>query len=333
MTSNRNILLTVAVVASALLAACGGGGSASPGANDGNPAPIPPPVAESGVPVTYAPGSFEAAQLAFVNTELSRCGYGSYQAASDLTAAAVGHSNYMTINGGLITHQQAAGNPGFTGVTHRERLRAAGSSASRAAESSEGIDAVFVGIRQSYNALIAAPMHQADLLDGWSEIGVGIGPRSINSQTQELRLMTLAYGGTKRNSVALNGVRNFPCEGSVGIVGNGVETPNSLPELATYGPGLTFETNRGGSIEVEGITVVETASGSIRPTIRVIGPVGYTLSVSQAWRATHVTTEAMRNATAYRVEARGRTWATSNKTGPSIPWTRSYNFTTLGNPF
>jgi hypothetical protein len=283
--------------------------------------------------VTYAPGSSEAAQLAFVNTELSRCGYGTFQAANDLTAAAVGHSNYMTINGGLITHQQADGNPDFTGLTHRERIRAAGGSAARAAESSEGIDAVFVGIRQIHNSLIAAPMHQADLLDGWSEVGVGIGSRSINGQTPEMRILTLVYGGAKRNSVAVNGVRSFPCEGSVGIVGNGIEMPNPLPELTTYGPGLTFETNQGGSIEVEGITVVETATGRVRPTIRVIGPLGYTLSVNQAWRATYVTTEAMLNGTAYRVEARGRTWATNNKTGPSIPWTRTYNFTTLGNPF
>lgn len=283
--------------------------------------------------MTYAPGSSEAAQLAFVNTELSRCGYGTFQAANDLTAAAVGHSNYMMINGGLITHQQADGNPDFTGLTHRERIRAAGGSAARAAESSEGIDAVFVGIRQIHNSLIAAPMHQADLLDGWSEIGVGIGSRSINGQTPEMRILTLVYGGAKRNSVAVNGVRSFPCEGSVGIVGNGIEMPNPLPELTTYGPGLTFETNQGGSIEVEGITVVETATGRVRPTIRVIGPLGYTLSVNQAWRATYVTTEAMLNGTAYRVEARGRTWATNNKTGPSIPWTRTYNFTTLGNPF
>ena len=316
-----------------MLAACGGGGSSSPGAIDGNTAPVLTPVSEPGVPVTYAPGSSEAAQLAFVNTELSRCGYGTFQAANDLTAAAVGHSNYMTINGGLITHQQADGNPDFTGLTHRERIRAAGGSAARAAESSEGIDSVFVGIRQIHNSLIAAPMHQADLLDGWSEIGVGIGSRSINGQTPEMRILTLVYGGAKRNSVAVNGVRSFPCEGSVGIVGNGIEMPNPLPELTTYGPGLTFETNQGGSIEVEGITVVETATGRVRPTIRVIGTLGYTLSVNQAWRATYVTTEAMLNGTAYRVEARGRTWATNNKTGPSIPWTRTYNFTTLGNPF
>jgi len=84
---------------------------------------------------------------------------------------------------------------------------------------------------------------------------------------------------------------------------------------------------------VKALTVTEIVNNQNLQVVRVIGPMGYTLSNTLAWRATYVTTEALRVGTMYRVEARGRTWATNNKTGSSVNWNRTYTFTTLGNPF
>ena len=315
-----------------LLTACGGGGGgdSQPGNDTDSPAPPTETVIEAGVPVAYAPGSIEAFTLSYINSQMTHCGYAPMRGVVDLTAAATAHANYIALNGDVMTHDEVQSNPGFTGQTHRERLRAAGASEARANSSSEGIGGTSVNSGKAANGLIAAPMHQADLLDGWSEIGVGTpsgqGPVNLASDS---RLTVLAFGG-ERQSVAQGTVRNYPCEGTEGLISQGTETPNPLPALvAGISGGLTFETSRTGALEVDSMTLTDGATGAPLQVVRAVGPAGYTLANSAKWRTTYVATPPLKDGAVYRVSAKGRTWSTADKAGTPTNWVREYTFKTF----
>lgn len=61
----------------------------------------------------------------WINFRRQQIGLSSLVRDSRIDAAALGHSNYLRLNN-TVTHDQVAGQPGFTGVRHTDRLRAAG---------------------------------------------------------------------------------------------------------------------------------------------------------------------------------------------------------------
>ena len=326
---------TAAVVAAlALLAACGGGGDTDhqpgDGASVGGAAPPAGAGIEVGTPTAYEPGSIQALTLAYINGQLTQCGYAALRSVQDLTTAATAHANFIALNGDVVTHDEDPSAAGFTGRTHRERLRAAGASEARADGSSEGIGGTSVWNGQAINGLIAAPMHQADLLDGWPEVGVGTpGGQGPVNLAADARQIVLAYGG-ERQGAAPGEVRNYPCAGSVGVPAQGAETPNPLPELVGgFSGGLTFETSKAGALEVDSLVLVEDATGTPLRTVRVTGPAGYTLANSATWRTTYVAATVLKDGTAYRVSARGRVWDTSGKVGAGASWVKDYTFKTF----
>lgn len=116
--SLRKKLLLPALLAPLLLAACGGGGSA----NDSAFRPVNTVAAldPNGPPAT---GDAATDGFNWFNFRRQQMGLAPVARNSRIDVAAKGHSDYQTVNG--ITHDQVAGNPGFTGVTLSDRLKAA----------------------------------------------------------------------------------------------------------------------------------------------------------------------------------------------------------------
>ena len=333
---NRNIFFgrltaPAAVAVALLLTACGGGGDD----NENNPSPNPgttpsvpgpsTPVVMPGVPVAYAPGTLSATALDHVNRSITNCGYNPMTAVTDLTIAALAHVNYVALDSYRYGHDEIPGKPGFTGVSHYERIRAAGGSEERARSASEGVGGLgTIHGREGIN-LLSAPLHQADLLRQWSEIGVGTVPYPGNSGTGAT--LVLVYGGTELNNVQAHGVRTFPCAGTTDLGGQGgPETPDPFPGLnGDFGPGLNFETNKGGVIVVDSITLRNEATGQMVPVMEVKG---HNLT-AQVWRSMYVSRGHLSDNTSYRVEARGKTFATTNGNDSPVAWERNYSFKTF----
>jgi len=121
--------LIAALVAASPLAGCGGG-SESAGAVVASPSAAAPP--DAGVPgVAGGP----VAPVLSNNTALDGRNWINYRRAQLgvpavtenvlINNAALGHSEYLRTNN-LMSHDQVAGKPGFTGATLRDRLNAAG---------------------------------------------------------------------------------------------------------------------------------------------------------------------------------------------------------------
>lgn len=329
--SRSHIILVTAIALS--LTACGGGGSDdenNPGANPNpNPGttpivPVPStPAVMPGVPVTYAPESLSATALDYVNRSITNCGYNSMTSVTDLTTAAKNHANYVALDGYKNGHDEAPNKPGFTGASHYERIKAAGGSEDRAQAASEGVGNLGVIQGRAGINLLSAPLHQADLLRQWSEIGVGAAPYTDGTGAS----VVLVYGGTQLNTVPAHGVRTFPCAGTVDLAGQGgPETPDPFPGLnGEFGPGLNFETNKGGVIVVDSITLRNEATGQMVPVMEVKG---HNLT-GQAWRSMYVSRGYLTDNTSYRVEARGKTFATTNGNDSPVAWERNYSFKTF----
>jgi uncharacterized protein YkwD len=113
------------------LAACGGGGGGGGSSDVGaasnavnNPSGSPQtPVQESGAP--QATGDTATDGFNWANFRRQQLGLTVLSRNSLIDQAAQGHSNYQKTNV-VITHEQTQGAPGFTGVTVRDRLAAAG---------------------------------------------------------------------------------------------------------------------------------------------------------------------------------------------------------------
>lgn len=326
----KSILISrLALAASiALLAACGGGGT------DEDTSPTTPtipsvPVAPGtlavppGTPTSYAPGS--AATIAFdaINKAITHCGYPAMVPVADLSGAAQGHARYVALNGFNSTHDQIPGAPGFTGAAPVDRIKAAGGSDARAWAAGEGVGSLGVVMGRVGVGLLAAPLHQAGLLSKWSEIGVGTSPHPDG----EGSVLVLNYGGDRLNTVPAHDVRTFPCEGTVDLAGQGgPERPDPFPGLnGLFGPGLNFETNKNGAIVVDAISLRNEATGQMVPLMEVKG---FGMETTP-WRSMYSSQGYLTDNTSYRVEAKGKAYASRNGNEAPVAWERNYSFRTF----
>lgn len=130
-TINVSPKLMLALSLAVALAACGGGGSDAPTAVQTvtqQPVAVTTPVA-SAAPVSTpgAPqltGNTATDGLNWFNYRRQQLGEQTVVRTTEIDAAAQGHSRYQQLND-TITHDQTAGNPGFTGAKVADRLTAA----------------------------------------------------------------------------------------------------------------------------------------------------------------------------------------------------------------
>lgn len=332
--TRRAAVTAASIVFIALLAACGGGSSDSQSSGGGNTPGAETPstpgqVVSGGTVVTYAAGSVPALALETVNAMIGHCGYPRLSSVRDLTKAAQAHVDYIALNGYQGGHEEIPGRPGFTGVTFSDRIVAAGGTSERAYNASEGVGG-FGGLDTRYTTgLVSAPYHQASLLSQWTEIGIGNAPDPDSASLPAGAMsntVVFNYGGSRLNTVLTNEVRTFPCDGSTKISSSGgPEVPDPAPELGgRFGPGLNFETNKDGAIEITSISLRSMTTGDMIPVQQVKG---HNLE-GVAWRSVWISKGTLSMNTSYRVEARGNVYPTKSKTDSAMAWSKTYTFTT-----
>lgn len=102
-----------AAMTAALLSACGGGGGGGSNSSGSNSAGSTAAIAESGSPA--ATGDTATDGFNWFNYRRSQMGLAPLTRNTLIDKAALNHSNYQKQNG-VLSHQEVAGNPGFTGV-------------------------------------------------------------------------------------------------------------------------------------------------------------------------------------------------------------------------
>ena len=116
-------LRLAALLSALLLAACGGGGSDNSTGVTGPTTTTPPLTQEPGAPAMS--GNTATDGFNWINYRRAQLGLSVLSRNNQINVAAQGHSDYQRLNN-TITHEQTAGQPGFTGVRLTDRLNAAG---------------------------------------------------------------------------------------------------------------------------------------------------------------------------------------------------------------
>jgi uncharacterized protein YkwD len=126
---------------------------------------------------SYPAASEEMYAFELLNSERSRCGFGSLRPSAELDSAAKSHAAWLFFNN-ATGHMQRPGTPGFTGVAPWDRLITADYGPDYSFESTEvqvfhnstergsGANAV--------RSLLNAPYHLVNMLRGYREVGIGV---------------------------------------------------------------------------------------------------------------------------------------------------------------
>jgi uncharacterized protein YkwD len=117
--SNRWYAGLAALVAAWSLVSCGGGGSSTAVA----PPSPPPAISLQGAPA--ATGNVATDGRNWINFRRSQVGIATLAENAQIDGAAQAHSDYQKLNN-IVSHDEIAGNPGFTGASVLARLQAAG---------------------------------------------------------------------------------------------------------------------------------------------------------------------------------------------------------------
>lgn len=133
--------------------------------------------------------------------------------------AAQRHADYSTLNG-VGGHYETAGNPGFSGYGPRDRLAAAGWSATFVSE----VAASYTGALRAVNELWAAPYHRLGMMHP-SAVAAGWGHSDLNGRSATVGNFVYDFGAR-----AVDFVRS-PADGQSDIPPSwsGNESPSPLP--------------------------------------------------------------------------------------------------------
>ena len=263
---------SVLLMTTAALTACGGGGGAdAPAAATGAASPAPIAVPAAPVATGYAANSLTGEAFVLLNAERTKCGFGSLAQSAALDAAAGGHANFLTENGTQYGHYQAAGLPGFTGVSEQDRAAAQGYLDPVAAvlAVSNGTLAASQArtIQMQVRDLLAAPYHLLGAIDSYGEVGVGYASK-VTGGTQERKALNFTLGkpGTKPLDAAQ--VYTYPCAGSTSVnwqLAN--ETPSPIPlnlaqDYKLYGSPIAVKLRTGRVLSLTSVTITPAAGGT-----------------------------------------------------------------------
>jgi uncharacterized protein YkwD len=119
----QRLALLSSLLASLLLAACGGGGGDNSGNSSAQPQSATYTIQESGAPALT--GDTATDGFNWFNFRRQQLGLSVLTRNTKLNSSAYNHSNYQALNN-VITHDETAGKPGFTGATLEDRLAAVG---------------------------------------------------------------------------------------------------------------------------------------------------------------------------------------------------------------
>jgi uncharacterized protein YkwD len=237
----------------AMLAACGGGGDGGT-STPVNAAAVPvAPVAQPGAPT--ATGDTAADGFAWFNYRRSQVGLATLTRNARIDTAALGHSNYLRLNN-TVSHDQVAGNPGFTGIATGNRLEAAGYQLVNPFAYGEVISAA--SDRSGFfhaEELITAIYHRFLVFEPvFREMGVGAA--STTNYTYFTTNFAASNGyatGVARGSVAV-----YPVDGQTAVPVNfmsDTESPDPVPNQNEVGYPVSVHANISSVMTVTSFTI------------------------------------------------------------------------------
>jgi uncharacterized protein YkwD len=280
-TSNNNWRTTLAAaIASCFLVACGGGGGG--GSNDGGvatpaPAPAPTPVPAPTTPApTVAEARIAAEGLDWINIQRGKLGVVALTKSTQISAAAQAHSYYQKANN-LVTHDEEAGKPGFTGVTLKERLPAANYvfDATNNYAYGEVISATTSNSGQFMaEELVTAIYHRFVMFEPiFKEIGTGAATTSAGYSyfTADLTANNNYGTGVGRGNVVM-----WPFSGQTGVTPNFFsdnEAPDPVPNINEVGYPISVHGDITAVLDVQTFKVRERGA-SADLTVRLLARAG-----------------------------------------------------------
>ncbi|KFI05471.1 CAP domain-containing protein [Massilia sp. BSC265] len=313
--------LIALLAAASTLAACGGGGGGSAGVA-ANPVAVNPPanIPPSIVPDAAAPtatGDIAVDGRNWINYRRIQAGVPAVAENVLINRAALGHSEYLRTNN-VMSHDQTVGNPGFTGVTLKDRLNAAGYTIPASGYAYGEIISGVTNGTGFYMAeeLVTAIYHRFVMFEPkFREIGTGAATsaRGYNYFTADF-----ATRGGFGPGIAANTIVTWPFNGQTGVVPNffsDTEEPDPVPNLNEVGYPISVHANIDAPLTMQTFTVRPRGGANLQVQL-----VNSSANASQRTAIAIVPLARLAAATTYDVSFSG----TVNGT----PVTRDWSFTT-----
>lgn len=249
--------LIAGLVAASTLVACGGGGG---GGTDtvATPVGVTPPA--NIVPDTAAPtatGSIAVDGRNWINYRRTQLGVPVVTENVLINNAALGHSEYLRTNS-VMSHDQAAGKPGFTGATLKDRLNAAGYTIPA---NGYAYGEVISGVTRGTGffmaeELVTAIYHRFVMFEPkFREIGTGA---ATSSSGYSYFTADFASRGGFGPGIAANAVVTWPFNGQTGVVPNfmsDTEEPDPVPNQNEVGYPISVHANIDAPLTMQTFTV------------------------------------------------------------------------------
>lgn len=250
----------LAVLLAAALTACGGGGGGSATSNTNT---TPDPLQqEPGAPVMTGNTAVDGAN--WINYRRQQVGLAALTDNSKIDTAAQGHSNYLRTNN-TVTHDQIAGQPGFTGATLGDRLAAANYAVVRPFAYGEVISATSStsGFYQA-EELIAAIYHRFVMFEPlFREIGTGAATASGGYTYFTADMATTGGYGT---SVGAGKVVVYPFNNQTKVPVNFFsdnESPDPVPDQNEVGYPVSVHVDITSALVVQSFSIKPRGGGAL----------------------------------------------------------------------
>jgi len=226
---------------------------------------------------TYAANSLteELAAFNLLNSERSRCGFGTLTQNVALDAAAKAHADWQNLNN-VFSHLETTGTPGFTGIGLSDRIAAAGGYGQIGDSTDEFVSASFVFSKiglgvASTRGLLNAPYHMRGILAGYKDVGISMRMSSdvgatFNTAVAQFDLAYTIFAG--QGLQASTDILTYPCEGTSGTnrqLRN--ETPNPVPgrDLAVnpLGGSVFIQLRFGNILSITNASMIQVSNGTV----------------------------------------------------------------------
>ncbi|MFC0253546.1 CAP domain-containing protein [Massilia consociata] len=314
--------LIAALVAASSLVACGGGGGGTGGQAAVAPAAGSPPPTGTGTPSGGAAAPAQTYDIAvdgrnWINYRRTQAGMPTVTENAQINNAALGHSEYLRTNN-VMSHDQTAGKPGFTGATLRERLNAAGYTIPL---SGYAFGEVISGTTNGNGffmaeELITAIYHRFVMFEPkFREIGTGA---ATSANGYSYFTANFATRGGFGPGIAANTVVTWPFSGQTGVTPNfysDSEEPDPVPNINEVGYPISVHANIDAPVTMQAFTVRPRGGANLQ--VQVVNPTG---SATQRTAVAIVPLAPLRANTTYEVSFSG--------TVNGAPVTRDWSFTT-----
>lgn len=320
--------LIAAMVAASTLAACGGGGSDStspvappvaltpPSSTpSGAPLPAPAPTPDSAAPAQTNDIAVDGRN--WINYRRAQLGVPAVTENVQINNAALGHSEYLRTNN-VMSHDQKAGNPGFTGATLKDRLNAAGYTVPAAGYAYGEVISGTTNGNGFFMAeeLITAIYHRFVMFEPkFREIGTGAA-RAANGY--HYFTADFATRGGFGPGIGANAIVTWPFSGQTGVTPNfysNTEEPDPVPDINEVGYPISVHANIDAPVTMQTFTV--RPRGGANQQVQVVNS---SPTASQRTAVAIVPLAPLRAGTTYEVSFSG--------TVNGAPVTRNWSFTT-----